>query len=113
MSTEINKFANLQAIAASVRDVEDAAKRLASLRNEMIRELRRDGESAIALAAALGFNRARVYQILEEPDPEVDARELARLLELEDMRLDGDEHPGSYQEWLTEFVAVSLVPDAA
>jgi hypothetical protein len=113
MSTEINNFAKLRTIADSVRDLEDAVKRLAAFRNEMIRELRREGVSAIALATALDFNRARVYQILEESDPEVDAREVALMLDREASRLDGSEHELSYQDWLTEFVAVSLVTNAA
>lgn len=109
MLNTVDKLRQLERVAESVRDIEAAVKRLAAVRNELTRELRREGVSAIVLAKAMGMTRPRAYQILEEADPEeLEALAAYSLLMNERDVLEPDD--AHYREWLECVVDVGAAP---
>ena len=75
MSTDVEKLRKLKIVHAGVRFLELRTRRTAAARNEMIREMRADGISVLAIADATKMTRARIYKIVDEPDPDLPAAE--------------------------------------
>lgn len=70
MSTELDIVSRLVGATAIADAAREAADRLAAYRDDLLRQARQDGVSAIQIAKVTGLSRPRVYQILNAPHPD-------------------------------------------
>lgn len=107
MSTDLEPdFVKLRALSSSIAELRATVSKLEGLRDDLVREMRAAGRSAIAIADVASLNRSRVYQILEAPGPEAedwDHHEFAEhFAELWD---------GAVNEWMAADDMDETVPD--
>lgn len=62
----------LAAMSESVVELRSLLRRTESVRDQLIREMRAEGYSAINLAKITGLVRPRIYVILDGPGPDAD-----------------------------------------
>lgn len=77
LETDVDKLRLMRVKIDELRAALDGAE---AYRDGLIRQLRRDGQSAIALASVAGLNRSRIYQIIES-HPDMDGSDYADLAE--------------------------------
>lgn len=90
MSTPVDdrELDQLRALGASLEDLRKTTRRVEALRDNLLRDMRTRGVSAIALAQAAELVRSRVYQILEAPPENADDYDMALFAERFDAALD-------------------------
>ena len=82
MTTQVDMRAQqLATIAATVENLRDQAEIAESVRDNLIREMRAEGYSAIKLAELTGVVRSRIYVILENLSPDADDYEYVEMSE--------------------------------
>lgn len=84
----------LATIASAIGVLREQLNAAEAVRDELIRDMRREGYSAIKLAQLAGVARQRAYQIIDAPGPDADDDDYAEMHE----RIE-DAWQHAVQEW--------------
>jgi len=82
MSNELDlRVEHLRSLSITISELREMVSHVEAIRGKLMREMRREGYTAIALAETAEVSRARAYQIFDELGPDADDNDYADMAE--------------------------------